>query len=268
MSHKKSLIALLEIMQILRDPEKGCPWDQQQSFASIAPYTIEEAYEVADAIAREDMHDLQDELGDLLFQVVYHAQMAAELSHFDFDDVVGSICTKLIRRHPHVFGQRNKTHQEVDVKAHWEQIKQQERLDKNTKEVDCSSLAGVSEGLPALLRARKLQQKAAIVHFDWTSVQPVLNKVREELDELEEAYKHSDQAHIEEELGDLLFSVVNASRHLQLDADIALQKANAKFEKRFRTLERHAKENKQELTDMSEQELEQLWHQVKQLDDK
>lgn len=265
---KKSIKQLLEIMQILRDPENGCSWDQRQSFASIAPYTLEEAYEVADAIAREHMHDLRDELGDLLFQVVYHAQMAAELSHFDFDDVVESICTKLIRRHPHVFGHTRESNQDVDLKVHWEQIKQQERQEKNVKEVDHSNLAGISKGLPSLLRARKLQKKAALVNFDWKSVQPVLNKVREELDELEEACKLKNQVHIEEELGDLLFSVVNVSRHLQLDADLALQKANTKFEKRFRALEQLVRENNQELTDMSEQALEQVWQQVKKLDDK
>lgn len=268
MSQKKAIDKLLEIMRVLRDPQRGCPWDQKQSFASIAPYTLEEAYEVLDAIAREDMDDLQDELGDLLFQVVYHAQMAAESSDFDFNDVVESICAKLIRRHPHVFADESSGVDDRELKIHWERIKKQERLQKNKKEVDVSNLAGVSKGLPSLLRARKLQKKAALVNFDWSALAPVIDKVREELDELEEAFALNNQSHIEEELGDLLFSVVNVSRHLNLDADIALQKANTKFEKRFRALEDLVKKDNKELIAMSEQQLEDVWQQVKKLGDK
>ena len=269
MKKVKSIDQLLEIMRILRDPKCGCPWDQQQSFASIAPYTLEEAYEVADAISREDMEDLQDELGDLLFQVVYHAQMAAELTRFDFNDVVEAICAKLIRRHPHVFANEVHGDTNTDLKINWEQIKQQERRQKNGKDIDESVLAGVSRGLPALLRANKLQKKAALVDFDWPAVEPVIDKVREELGELQEAVLLKDkQAHIEEELGDLLFSVVNVSRHLDLDADIALQKANTKFEKRFRALEQLVKEDHQELTSMSDSALEKAWQKVKMLSDK
>lgn len=264
-----SINRLLAIMQKLRDPKTGCPWDQQQSFPTIAPYTVEEAYEVADAIAREDMPDLRDELGDLLFQVVYHAQMAAELNYFDFADVLESICNKMIRRHPHVFNHANSQWKgEEHLKKQWEQMKHQERAEKNGKQVDASSLAGISKGLPSLLRARKLQSKAALVNFDWSTVQPVVEKVREELDELEEAFGQDNPDHIEEELGDLMFSLVNLSRHLKFDADVALQKANTKFERRFRALENSLREANQELAEMSEQALEEHWQKIKTLERK
>lgn len=248
---------LLKIMRALRDPETGCPWDQQQSFATIVPYTIEEAYEVADAIEREDFVDLCDELGDLLLQVVYHAQMAAELQHFTFPDVVNAICKKMVQRHPHVFGADKE-------QPNWEQMKQQERTAKKHQMVDDSLLAGVPAGLPPLLRARKLQKKAAQVNFDWPDVQGVLDKLDEEIHELKTALqKNETSTQVEDELGDVLFSLINLSRHLKLDADIALQKANTKFERRFRALEQHALDNQQELRSMSQNEMEQVWEFVK-----
>ena len=254
---------LLSIMQALRDPDTGCPWDQKQSFQTIAPYTIEEAYEVADAISRTDMHELRDELGDLLLQVVYHAQMAAEIDEFCFTDVVQSICAKMIRRHPHVFA-RDEYQTNEDLSQEWERIKQQERTEKSNSAVDDSVLAHVAIGLAPLLRARKLQKKAAQVNFDWPAAAPVLNKISEELDELVQAVETKEsKARLEEELGDLLFSVVNISRHLEVDAELALQKANAKFETRFRSMECMAREQSRALTDMDEQELDELWECVK-----
>ena len=210
-----SINDLLEIMQALRDPQTGCPWDQVQTFETISPYTIEEAYEVAEAIARNDMQDLCDELGDLLLQVVYHAQMASEENHFSFDDVVNAICEKMTRRHPHVFGSDKQVKQ---GKQDWEQFKQQERLAKGKSQDDASALANVAEGLPALIRARKLQKKASSVNFDWSDVNNVIAKLTEEVAELDEAIsmKQSD-IRIEEEMGDVLFSVINLCRHVKVD---------------------------------------------------
>ena len=253
-----SIIDLLDIMQALRDPNTGCPWDKVQNFKTIVPYTIEEAYEVSDAITREDMDDLCDELGDLLLQVVYHAQMAKEENHFSFDDVVNAICEKMVRRHPHVFGS------EQDIKGgkqDWELMKRRERLDKG--EEDNSALAHISMGLSPLVRARKLQKKAAKVNFDWPSYQGVFDKLQEEVDELKDAIESNQKNIIEEEIGDVLFSVVNLCRHLEVDADIALQQANTKFETRFRAVEKLAVEQGDEVSKLSVDELENLWHQVK-----
>ena len=255
-----SINDLLDIMRSLRNPQSGCPWDIAQTFKTIAPYTIEEAYEVSDAINRGSMNDLCDELGDLLLQVVYHAEMAKEENHFSFDDVVSAICKKMLRRHPHVFGAKEAIDQ---GKPDWEQMKSQER--REAGEEDHSALAYVSTGLPALLRARKLQKKAARVNFDWPDSQGVIDKLREEVLELEEAIVSSDVAHINEELGDVMFSVVNLCRHLKVDADTALQQANSKFESRFRTMESLAVEQDCELTDLSSGELEALWVQAKSL---
>ncbi len=254
---------LLMIMQALRDPDSGCPWDQKQTFASIAPYTIEEAYEVADAIARQDIDELRDELGDLLLQVVYHAEMACEQDQFDFGDVVQSICAKMIRRHPHVFAAE--THQSnTSLEQDWERIKQQERSAKNINNDDNSILAGVAVGMPPLLRARKLQKKAAQVNFDWPNAHPVLDKIQEELNELKVAMDaNHEQARLEEEVGDLLFSVVNICRHLKVDAEQAIQKANIKFEARFREIERLAAERRQSLAELDAIELDKLWEQAK-----
>ena len=219
-----SLERLVAIMRRLRDPVSGCEWDRRQDFATIAPYTIEEAYEVADAIARGDMSALVDELGDLQLQVVFHAQMAEELGHFTLDDVLDTISDKLERRHPHIFGGA----------AHspgWEEIKAAER----TAKPDESALAGVAIALPALERAAKLQRRAARTGFDWPDAEGPRRKIDEELEELD---AEQDHAALEDELGDLLFAVVNLARHLNVDAEEALRKANRKFESRFRAIER------------------------------
>jgi ATP diphosphatase len=218
------LARLVAIMQRLRDPVRGCEWDREQSFATIAPYTIEEAYEVADAIARDDMDALADELGDLQLQVVFHAQMAAEAGHFDLDDVVGRICDKLERRHPHIFG--DATHS-----PGWEELKAAERK----KSSDGSALAGVALALPALERAAKLQRRAARTGFDWQDKSGPRAKIDEELAELDAETEH---ARMLEELGDLLFAVVNLARHLNIEPEAALREANRKFEQRFRAIEK------------------------------
>lgn len=216
--------ALAEIMARLRDPEHGCPWDVAQDFSSVAPYTIEEAYEVADACARGDMPSLKEELGDLLLQVVFHARMAEERGAFDLADVISSICEKMIRRHPHVFGPEGAV-------ADWEGIKAAERAEK---ESDTSALAGIALALPALSRAEKLQKRAARTGFDWPDAAGARAKIDEELGELDEA--RTDDAR-EDEFGDLLFSIVNWSRKLGIDPEAALRRTNAKFERRFRTAE-------------------------------
>jgi nucleoside triphosphate diphosphatase len=236
---------LLQIMARLRDPNMGCPWDIEQSFATIAPYTIEEAYEVGDAIAQQDYGALKDELGDLLFQVVFHAQIAADENIFRFDDVVEAICDKMIRRHPHVFGD--------GTKPDWEALKAAERGGKE----DGSSMAGVALGLPALMRAEKLQKRAARVGFDWPDPSGSRAKIDEELLEVEAAETHD---HREDEIGDLLFATVNWARHLNIDPEVALRRANAKFELRFRAMEDVAKER---FAALSLDQKEALWQQVK-----
>ena len=254
---------LLSVMQALRDPDTGCPWDQKQTFQTIVPYTIEESYEVADAISRADMEELRDELGDLLLQVVYHAQMADEIGEFCFTDVVRAICAKMIRRHPHVFS-RDQTPATQDLSQEWERIKQQERAEKANSVTDDSALAHVAIGLAPLIRARKLQKKAAQVNFDWSDAAPVLDKISEELNELAQAVRANEsKARLEEELGDVLFSVVNASRHLNVDAELALQKANSKFEARFRAMENLLQKQDKSLSELDEQQLDELWQQVK-----
>lgn len=227
--------SLRAIMARLRDPEGGCPWDVQQTFASIAPYTIEEAYEVADAIERGDMDELKGELGDLLLQVVFHARMAEEAGHFDLAAVEAAICDKMLRRHPHVFGGeavRDAEHQT----AAWETHKAQERAARHGPQA--SALDGVARGLPALLRAEKLQRRAARVGFDWPDTGGVLAKLDEEVQELKaEVVAAAAPQRLLDEVGDLLFSVVNLARHLKVDAEGALRHANAKFERRFRAVE-------------------------------
>jgi nucleoside triphosphate diphosphatase len=217
--------ALLMLMARLRNPQTGCPWDVQQSFETIAPYTIEEAYEVADAIARGDMDALKDELGDLLFQTVFHAQMAEEAGLFVFSDVVEAICSKMTRRHPHVFA--------GEAKPDWEALK---ALERSTEE-DSSALSGVALGLPALMRAEKLQKRAARTGFDWPDADGPRAKISEEIAEVENAHTADE---LEDELGDLLFSVVNWARKLGVDPEVALRRANGKFEKRFRHMENAA----------------------------
>ncbi|MCH7829889.1 MAG: nucleoside triphosphate pyrophosphohydrolase [Proteobacteria bacterium] len=249
---------LLDIMRRLRDKDGGCPWDVEQDFATIAPYTIEEAYEVADAIERQDMDGLRDELGDLLFQVVFHAQMAQEAGHFEFDDVVGGISDKMIRRHPHVFGspaERAAGPQE----GSWERVKELER----SESVDDSALAGVAKSIPALKRAQKLGSRASRVGFDWPDRHGVREKIREEIDELEEAVGTREVADIEEEFGDVLFAVVNLARHLDIDPEKALTGANRKFERRFRDMEREINANGKRMSDFNLETLDKYWRAAK-----
>jgi ATP diphosphatase len=253
---------LLRIMAKLRDPNGGCPWDVQQDFASIAPYTIEEAYEVADAIARGDMHDLKDELGDLLLQVVFHARMAEEAGEFAFDDVVAAICDKMVRRHPHVFAGASVDDAEHQTKL-WEETKKRERDAKPGAE-DTSALAGIARGLPEWQRAVKLQKRAARVGFDWPNVDPVFEKLHEELDEVrEELAKGVGHDALEAEIGDVLFVCANLARHAQVDFGAALRRSNAKFERRFRRMEQLTTQRGVALESLDLQQQDALWDQAK-----
>jgi MazG family protein len=249
---------LLEIMDRLRDPDTGCPWDLEQDFPTIAPYTIEEAYEVADAIAREDMAALRDELGDLLFQVVFYARMAKETGAFDFGDVVGAICDKMLRRHPHVFGS-DAERAAGPAEGSWERIKAEERRDGDEE----GALAGVALSLPALKRAQKLGKRAAAVGFDWPDRKGVRDKIAEELEELEEAVGTRDPAQVEEEFGDLLFAIVNLARHLDVDAENALMGANRKFERRFADMEQAISDSGQRFRDHNLESLDREWRAAK-----
>ncbi|MEM1175816.1 MAG: nucleoside triphosphate pyrophosphohydrolase [Pseudomonadota bacterium] len=259
----RNIEKLLEIMAALRDPQTGCPWDLEQDFSTIAPYTIEEAYEVAEAIAEQDFPALKGELGDLLLQVVFHARMAEEAGHFDFEDVAAGINDKMLRRHPHVFGsdeQRAAGPQD----GSWERIKAEERMAGNENNADTSALAGVSKAIPALKRAQKLGERAAVVGFDWPDTKGVEEKIREELEELNEAVGTRSRASVEEELGDLLYSVVNLSRHLDIDPEQALTVANRKFEARFRLMEQAIAAQGESLTAMELAAMEQAWRRAKQ----
>lgn len=251
---------LLEVMRRLRDPEKGCPWDKEQTFATIAPYTIEEAYEVADAIRREAWEELRGELGDLLLQVVYHAQMAREAGLFDFDAVAHGIADKMIRRHPHVFGDAVVESAAAQRRA-WEEVKAAERA----REVaDPSVLAGLPLALPALTRAEKLQRRAARIGFDWPEPAPILSKIEEELDEVRASLAAGEpKEKLAEELGDLLFAVVNLARRLEVDAEEALRAANAKFERRFRAVEERARAAGSDPASLGLEALDRLWEEVK-----
>jgi len=262
---------LIEIMAALRTPGTGCPWDLEQDFASIAPYTVEEAYEVADAIARGDKLDLKDELGDLLLQVAFHARMAEEEGSFAFPDVVEAITSKLIRRHPHVFGDTRDL-SPMEVKALWHRIKADEKAAKAAereaaglppKQEDRSVLAGVPHSLPALTRAWKLQARASTVGFDWNDARLVLDKVREETQEIEEALAEGDKASIREEIGDLLFVIANLARHVDADPEGCLASANAKFERRFKGIEAALEAEGRTAQDASLDEMEVLWQAVK-----
>ena len=239
----RDIVRLIEIMAALRTPGSGCPWDLEQDFGTIAPYTIEEAYEVADAIARSDLADLRDELGDLLLQVVFHARMAEEQGAFDFGGVVDAITTKMIRRHPHVFADAE-GHTAAAVKGRWEKIKAKEKAEKQSGEAASSSSAslsaldGVPLALPALTRALKLQQKAGRVGFDWNDPRAVLAKIREEADEIEAELDAVDTSKAAAEVGDLLFAVVNLARHLNADPERILRATNDKFARRFHSIER------------------------------
>jgi len=249
---------LLDVMRKLRDPATGCPWDIEQDFSTIAPYTIEEAYEVADAIARKDFDELRSELGDLLFQVVFYTQMAAEKGYFDFNDVAAGITDKMLRRHPHVFGsEEERAAGKVD--GSWEEIKEQERAVHD----DDSALAGVARALPALKRAQKLGKRASRVGFDWPDRKGVHLKIHEELDELEEAVGTRDAESIEDEVGDLLFAVVNLARHLNVDPEKALTGANRKFERRFRAMEAAIEAEGHEIREMTLESLDKEWRMAK-----
>lgn len=261
---------LLQLMARLRHPEHGCPWDLKQSYASIVPYTLEEAYEVADAIERGDFDHLPGELGDLLFQVVYYSQLAAEEGRFGFAEVVDGITTKLIRRHPHVFPDGDlyaapdaARLEEAAVKQRWEELKAEERAAKAEAPEQLSLLDDVPQALPALSRAAKLQKRAAQVGFDWPEALPVLDKVREELDEVLEAMSENDPQAIAEELGDLLFVVVNLARHLKVEPEAVLRAANGKFERRFRFIEQALRDAGRPIENCSLDELDALWGEAK-----
>ncbi len=251
---------LLHIMQRLRDPENGCPWDREQTFDTIAPYTLEETYEVLDAISRKDFDDLRSELGDLLFQVVFYARMAQEQGLFDFSDVCDAISDKLERRHPHIFGDATLSDSDA-VLANWEQTKAQERAEKDRH----SQLDDIPQALPALMQAHKIQQRCAAVGFDWTTLGPVVDKLYEEIDEVmvEAQQAVIDPERLGEEIGDMLFAAVNLSRHLGHKAEIALQQANRKFTRRFQQVEQLIGDSGKSLADATLDEMEAAWQRVK-----
>ncbi|MBX2833810.1 MAG: nucleoside triphosphate pyrophosphohydrolase [Micavibrio sp.] len=266
MSDKKgnetySIDNLVDVMRALRNPDGGCPWDLEQDFKSILPHTLEEAYEVADAIDKDDMINLREELGDLLFQSIYHAQMADEAGHFNFDDVVHDITAKMIYRHPHVFGDAN-ANSAADVNAIWDQRK--EAKDQAKSSALASALEGVPHALPALLRAQKLQKKAAKTGFEWTKAEDILDKLEEELAEMREAVRQGTMEQKADELGDILFVIANLGRILDINAEEALRQCNAKFEKRFKGMEEDAKLKNQKFSDLSLDEMTRLWINQKQ----
>ncbi len=259
----KQTTQLLDIMARLRDPETGCAWDVRQDFASLAPYTLEEAYEVADAIERNDLDDLRAELGDLLLQVVFHAQIAKEQGLFDFEHVAAIITEKLIRRHPHVFADVTFNSDE-ERQAAWESAKTEERNAKRRSDTATSVLDGIAFNLPALMHCEKIQDRAADHGFDWPEVSPVFDKVLEELNEVKEAWASGNQTHIEEEIGDLLLVTVNLARHLKVNPEMALKLSTQKFTKRFQYIEQRIKTTQRELKACELAELDQLWHEAKQ----
>ncbi|MEN9754887.1 MAG: hypothetical protein RLZ07_1269 [Pseudomonadota bacterium] len=267
----KDIQDLIAIMAALRTPVTGCPWDIEQTFESIAPYTIEEAYEVIDAIERRDMVDLKDELGDLLLQVVFHSRMAEEAQLFAFPDVVEAITKKLIRRHPHVFGAKDAASPEA-VKTLWDDIKAEEKAEKraarlaagyNDSVAPASVLDGVPEALPALTRAEKFQAKASKVGFDWNDPMVVLDKIEEETVEIKDAMASGSQSEIAEEIGDLLFAVVNLARHLKVDPEQSLRAANSKFSRRFNYIEKDFQSRNKAIKGASLEEMEALWQEAK-----
>jgi len=263
MTPSRDVGRLLEIMAALRTPKTGCPWDLEQNFATIAPYTLEEAYEVADAIARHDLTNLKEELGDLLLQVVFHARMADEQRAFDFGDVVQAITEKLIRRHPHVFGDEHSQTPEA-VKGLWDRIKAEEKAARGGAKQD-GALAGVPVALPALTRALKLQEKAGKVGFDWNDPRAVLHKIREEADEIEEALDNpaADMTDAAAEVGDLLFAAANLARHLHADPEALLRQTNRKFERRFAAIERALAAQGRAPQDATLAEMDALWDEAK-----
>ncbi len=265
----RDISCLIDIMKQLRTPGAGCPWDLEQTFATIAPYTIEEAYEVADATARNDLIDLCDELGDLLLQVVFHARIAEEQDSFSFGDVVEAITRKMIRRHPHVFPDDAGFIAPSDVKGTWERIKAEEKAErtarKQTRETPASGLlADIKAGQPALTRAMALQRKASTVGFDWNDPRAVLDKIREEADEIEAALDRGDRSDIASETGDLMFALVNLARHVDADPETALRATNAKFERRFAYIEQALAAKGRPLEDASLAEMDALWNEAKQ----
>ncbi|PIE83222.1 MAG: nucleoside triphosphate pyrophosphohydrolase [Candidatus Contendobacter odensis] len=257
----REMAALLELMARLRDPVNGCPWDRQQSYATIVPHTLEEAYEVADAVAREDWAELRDELGDLLFQVVFYAQIACEEGRFDFHEIAGGIVEKMIRRHPHVFADEHYADATEQTVA-WENIKAAEKAGRG--KIPTSTLDGVPLALPALIRAVKLQRKAAKAGFDWHQVEPVLAKIEEELAEIRhEMANDSPPERLSDELGDVLFAIVNLARHLKIDPEMALRGTNSKFERRFQYIEKQLAEKGQTPKNVTLAEMDMLWEQAK-----
>lgn len=265
-SEKYTIEDLLHLMAQLRNPDGGCPWDLKQDFSTIVPSTIEEAYEVAEAIETGDFEHLHEELGDLLFQVIFYAQLGREAGHFDFGRIVDTLVRKLVRRHPHVFpsgelfgDNSGESVDEARVKQNWEAIKAEERAAKG----ESGTLDGVAPGLPGLTRAAKLQKRASRVGFDWPEIGGVLDKIEEELAELREAIAADNREHAAEELGDLLFSCANAARHLKVDPEAALRGCNRKFERRFNAVEAELRRRGRTLEDASLEELDRLWEQVK-----
>lgn len=265
MKSTASIERLIAIMAQLRTPGSGCPWDLQQTFATIAPYTIEEAYEVVDAIARNDLDDLKDELGDLLLQVVFHARMAEEQGAFDFSDVADAISAKMTRRHPHVFGEQAGKLSPEQVKDAWYRIKAEEKAERNASRSDDTGtfLSSIKEGQPALSRALQLQARASTVGFDWNDPRAVLAKIREEADEIEAALDKKDVTETAAETGDLLFAVVNLARHAGADPELSLRQTNSKFERRFGYIERALKADGRSLSDASLDEMDRLWNEAK-----
>lgn len=273
MQPSRDIKGLLDIMAALRQPETGCPWDVVQTFETIKPYTIEEAYEVADAIERADMHDLCDELGDLLLQVVFHARIAEEAGEFAFGDVVEAITKKMIRRHPHVFD-RSDADTPERVKAQWDAIKQAEKRERHEQrqnrglppENDAGYLGTVQRSFPALVEALKLQERAAKVGFDWSEPEPILDKIEEEVGELREALRQGDRKKVADELGDLIFAVVNIGRHTDTDAEMALRGTNAKFRRRFAHIETELAAAGETLEQATLERMEELWQAAKAIE--
>src|SRR3981189_1364741 len=269
MTPSRDISRLLDIMAMLRTPGSGCPWDLEQNFATIAPYTIEEAHEVADAIVRGDLDDLQDELGDLLLQVVFHARMAEEQNAFSFGDVVEAITAKMIRRHPHVFADNSGRLTPSDVKGAWDRIKAEEKAERAARRPreqppHKSLLSGVKTGQPALSRAMELQRKASSVGFDWNDPRAVLHKIREEADEIEAALDQGDARELADETGDLLFALVNLARHVGADPEMALRGTNAKFARRFGDIQRALAAQGRSLENASLNEMDALGNEGKE----
>lgn len=273
MQPSRDIQDLLDIMKALRQPETGCPWDVVQTFETIKPYTIEEAYEVADAIERRDMHDLCDELGDLLLQVVFHARMAEEAGEFAFGDVVEAVTRKMIRRHPHVFDRSDADTPDA-VKRQWDAIKQVEKRERTERraerglppETEKGHLGSVQRSFPALVEALKLQERAAKVGFDWSEPEPILDKIEEEVAELREALRHGDRKKVADELGDLIFAVVNIGRHTEADPEMALRGTNAKFRRRFAHIETELQAAGETLEAATLERMEDLWQAAKAIE--